>query len=48
VIKCVMGGKKAKAVSWEGAKGLEWHVPSPAPFHTFETPPKLTKQMLEH
>jgi len=24
VIKCAMGGKKAKAVSWEGAKGLEW------------------------
>jgi hypothetical protein len=21
--------------------GLEWEVPSPAPFHTFETPPKL-------
>jgi cytochrome c oxidase subunit I len=24
-----------------GAEGLEWEVPSPAPFHTFETPPKL-------
>ena len=24
---------------WEGAEGLEWTVPSPAPFHTFETPP---------
>jgi cytochrome c oxidase subunit 1 len=23
------------------AEGLEWEVPSPAPFHTFETPPKL-------
>jgi hypothetical protein len=20
---------------------MEWEVPSPAPFHTFETPPKL-------
>ena len=48
VIKCVLGGKKAKALSWEGAKGLEWTVPSPAPHHTFETPPKLTKAMLEH
>jgi len=47
VIKCVLGGKKAKALSWEGAKGLEWTVPSPAPHHTFETPPKLTKAMLE-
>ena len=25
----------------KGAEGLEWEVPSPAPFHTFENPPKL-------
>jgi len=25
----------------KGAEGLEWEVPSPAPFHTFETPPRL-------
>jgi cytochrome c oxidase subunit 1 len=24
-----------------GAVGLEWEVASPAPFHTFATPPKL-------
>ena len=48
VIKCALGGKKAKAVSWEGARGLEWIVPSPAPFHTFETPPKIRKEMLEN
>ena len=24
---------------WEGAKGLEWLLPSPVPYHTFETPP---------
>lgn len=24
---------------WEGAEGLEWTVATPAPFHTFETPP---------
>ena len=24
---------------WEGAHTLEWEVPSPAPFHTWETPP---------
>jgi cytochrome c oxidase subunit 1 len=24
---------------WDGSKGLEWTVPSPAPHHTFETPP---------
>ena len=34
-------GKPAPAKPWEGAEGLEWEVPSPAPFHTFETPPRL-------
>ena len=34
-------GEKASAKPWEGAEGLEWEVPSPAPFHTFENPPKL-------
>jgi cytochrome c oxidase subunit 1 len=32
-------GQKAEAKSWEGAEGLEWTLPSPAPYHTFETPP---------
>jgi cytochrome c oxidase subunit 1 len=39
VIKCVRGGEAAPAKPWEGAEGLEWTVPSPAPYHTFETPP---------
>ena len=34
-------GEPAPAKPWEGAEGLEWEVPSPAPHHTFETPPKL-------
>ncbi|WP_330924530.1 cytochrome c oxidase subunit I [Candidatus Sororendozoicomonas aggregata] len=41
VIKCVKGGKKSEAKSWEGAHGLEWSVPSPAPYHTFSTPPDV-------
>ncbi len=41
VIKCIRGGAKADDRVWEGAHGLEWTVPSPAPFHTFETPPVL-------
>ena len=36
VIKCVRGGAKATAEVWEGAHGLEWTVPSPAPYHTFD------------
>ena len=34
-------GPKAPQKPWEAAEGLEWEVPSPAPFHTFEQPPKL-------
>jgi len=34
-------GEKAPQRPWEAAEGLEWEVPSPAPFHTFENPPKL-------
>jgi cytochrome c oxidase subunit 1 len=48
VLLPVMRGKGAKASQrpWndpdgKGAEGLEWEVPSPAPFHTFETPPRL-------
>ncbi len=41
VVKCVKGGPKAGDQVWEGAEGLEWTVPSPAPFHTFETPPTV-------
>jgi cytochrome c oxidase subunit I len=41
VIKCIKGGEKAAAKPWDGAEGLEWTVPSPAPYHTFEKPPKV-------
>ena len=39
VIKCVRGGEPATAQVWDGAKGLEWTLPSPAPHHSFATPP---------
>ncbi|MDN5881981.1 MAG: cbb3-type cytochrome c oxidase subunit I, partial [Nitrosospira sp.] len=39
VLKCIRGGAKAPANPWEGAKTLEWTLPSPAPYHSFETPP---------
>jgi cytochrome c oxidase subunit I len=41
VIKCVRGGKQAPARVWEGAVGLEWTLPSPAPKHSFHTPPVI-------
>jgi len=44
--------KKSGAIApqrpWEGAHGLEWEVPSPAPHHTFTTPPVIKPGMLAH
>jgi cytochrome c oxidase subunit 1 len=39
VVKTIRSGEKAAAKPWEGAEGLEWSVPSPAPYHTFVDPP---------
>ena len=39
VLKTIKGGAKATDRVWEGAEGLEWTLPSPAPYHTFETAP---------
>jgi cytochrome c oxidase subunit I len=42
VIKTIRSGKKAEDKQWDGAEGLEWDaLPSPAPYHTFDTPPKI-------
>lgn len=37
----VKGKKNTDEKTWEGAHGLEWTIPSPAPFHTFTTPPTV-------
>src|SRR3954447_5346094 len=35
-------GAPAAQKQWEGADSLDWtHLPTPAPYHTFETPPVL-------
>lgn len=39
VVSTIRSGKKASAAVWEGAEGLEWTIPSPAPYHTFTEPP---------
>ena len=41
VLPNIRGGKKADAQVWDGAEGLEWTVPSPAPYHTFDSPPMV-------
>ncbi|WP_426270045.1 cytochrome c oxidase subunit I [Dyella kyungheensis] len=40
--------KKAPDRVWEGAKGLEWTLPSPAPYHTFDVPPVIHDDELAH
>ena len=47
MIRCMARkGEKATAQVWEGARGLEWTVASPAPYHTFEDPPKVSDEIL--
>jgi cytochrome c oxidase subunit 1 len=43
VIDCIRGGKgKATDRVWEGAEGLEFtHLPSPAPYHSFDKAPEV-------
>ena len=41
VIRTIVGGKKATDRVWEGSHGLEWTIASPAPYHTFSTPPEI-------
>jgi cytochrome c oxidase subunit 1 len=43
VVQCVRRkGAVASQQVWDNPRGLEWTVPSPAPYHTFETPPQLS------
>jgi cytochrome c oxidase subunit 1 len=42
MIHTFLKGKKCPDNPWgEGADTLEWTIPSPPPFHTFENPPKI-------
>ncbi|MCX7962153.1 MAG: cytochrome c oxidase subunit I [Burkholderiales bacterium] len=42
VLKAIRSGEKAPEKPWEGADSLEWtHLPTPAPYHSFETAPVL-------
>ena len=42
IIYALLKGKKAEANPWgEGAKTLEWTLPSPPPYHQFDTLPEV-------
>jgi cytochrome c oxidase subunit 1 len=50
IIKAIRGGEPAHGEVWEGAEahGLEWHLPSPPPYHTWTTPPAPELIMDKH
>ncbi|MEB8434240.1 cytochrome c oxidase subunit I [Cocleimonas sp. KMM 6892] len=40
IVDCIRNGKPVKEDRvWDSAKGLEWTVATPAPYHTFDNPP---------
>ena len=39
--QCIRGGERATDRVWEGSHGLEWEVPSPAPYHSWQTAPSM-------
>lgn len=42
VVRTIVAGKPTTlAKTWDGAEGLEWTVPTPAPYHTFSVPPQF-------
>jgi cytochrome c oxidase subunit 1 len=41
VYKCVKEGVQATSEVWDNPEGLEWTLPSPPPYHTFQTPPVI-------
>lgn len=41
IIQTIRKGEKATDRVWEGSHGLEWTLPSPPPYHSFSTPPRV-------
>src|SRR6476469_2874677 len=48
LISSLRNRARSPARAWEGALGLEWTVPSPAPHHTFTVPPVIRDGDLAH
>jgi cytochrome c oxidase subunit 1 len=47
VVDCIRNGKPADSRPWYSAKGLEWTLSSPAPYHSFNTPPSRADILAE-
>ncbi len=41
IFKAIRSGQKASSAVWDNPRGLEWTVPSPAPYHTFDEAPEV-------
>ena len=48
LIKGFFTRKHATPRVWEGARGLEWEVPTPAPYHTFLQTPKMNDELYRY
>jgi cytochrome c oxidase subunit 1 len=49
IVHCVYKSRKtADGRVWEGAKGLEWILTSPPPYHSFNTPPVIDSSTVAH
>ena len=43
IFRTVAGrGESATGKVWDQPQGLEWTLPSPAPYHSFDEPPEMT------
>ncbi len=48
IVSCIRSGEPIEDERvWESAKGLEWTVATPAPYHTFNEPPQKDKILSE-
>ena len=45
LIKGLFSGRKASDRVWQGARGLEWTLASPPPYHSFVKQPKVTAKL---
>ena len=49
VWKCMRKqGQQTTSQVWEGARGLEWTLPSPPPYHTFHQPPQVSDELYRY
>jgi len=44
ILKTIRSGVRATDRVWDGARGLEWTLSSPPPYHSFAVPPEIKIQ----